>query len=242
MPTMTRRWVPPRKPSVHAEQALLGAILDGTHPPGSTLPGERDLAKRIGVTRPTLRETLRRLERDGWVTVRHGKPTRVNDFWREGGLNVLSALVRHPEHLPAEFVLRLLEVRLVMAPAYARAAVERDSRSLVAHLARRTALDDRPDMYPDYDWNLHHILTTSSGNPVYTLILNGFTGFYQEMARAYFAIPASRASSRKFYRRLLDAARRKDGAEAERVTRAVMRHSIDLWKAASQSGPPARSK
>ena len=42
----------------------------------------------------------------------------MNDFWKDGGLNVLSSLVRYSAELPAGFVTHLLEVRLAMAPAY----------------------------------------------------------------------------------------------------------------------------
>ena len=108
----------PARPSEHAESALVAAILDGKFPPGSTLPGERALAGQLGVTRPTLREAIQRLARDGWLTVAHGKPTVVNDFWSKGGLNVLGKLVEHQKHLPADFIPNLLEVRLQLAPAY----------------------------------------------------------------------------------------------------------------------------
>ena len=57
-------WEAPKRPVEHAEDHLITAILDGTFPPGSTLPGERELSAQLGVTRPTLREVLRRLEGD----------------------------------------------------------------------------------------------------------------------------------------------------------------------------------
>ena len=47
-------WVAPKRPAAYAEQALVTAILEGTYPPGSTLPGERDLAAQLGVTRYSL--------------------------------------------------------------------------------------------------------------------------------------------------------------------------------------------
>ena len=53
-------WSAPQKPSAYAEHSLTAAILDGTFPPGSTLPGERVLAVDLGVTRPTLRERIHR--------------------------------------------------------------------------------------------------------------------------------------------------------------------------------------
>jgi GntR family negative regulator for fad regulon and positive regulator of fabA len=226
-------WSAPQRPAVYAEEALLTAILDGTYPPGSTLPGERDLAALLGVTRPTLREVLQRLECDGWLTIRQGKPTRVNDFWQDGGLNVLSALVRYSQRLPHNFVHNLLEARRALAPAYARAAVEHAAASVVAYLGSWENLAGTPEAFAAYDWGLHRRLTIASGNPVYTLILNGFAGFYEQMARLYFDQPEARASSRAFYAALLDAAHREDAAEAERITQAVMQESISLWQGAS---------
>lgn len=226
-------WSAPQRPAAYAEEALVTAILDGTYPPGSKLPGERDLAVQLGVTRPTLRETLQRLDCEGWLTIKQGKSTRVNDFWREGGLSVLGALVRYSEQLPPGFVQNLLEVRLALAPAYTRSAVAHSAETVVACLAEHGKLQDTPEVFAAFDWTLHYTLTVASENPVYTLILNGFAGFYEQMARLYFAQAEARNLSRAFYATLHAAARQADADEAERCTRTVMQESIGLWR---QSG------
>lgn len=228
----------PARPAADAEAALVAAILDGRFPPGSALPAERGLATQLGVTRPTLREVLQRLARDGWITIQHGKPTRVNDYWREGGLNVLSALVRTAGRVPRELVPWLLEVRVTLGPTYTRAAVARAGAEVAALLEAHAALADTPEAFAAFDWRLHRCLTAASGNPIYALILNGFAGFYESMARRYFAAPAARALSLAFYAELLGAARRGDGAEAERVAREVLRQSIPLWSAAAREDGP----
>ena len=227
-------WSAPKRPAAHAEEALLTAIMDGTYPPGSTLPGERDLAALLGVTRPTLRETMQRLACEGWLTIQQGKPTLVNDFWREGGLGVLGALVRNGRRLPPDFVPNLLQVRLALAPAYTREAVGRDAQAVAALLDGHRRLEDTPEALAAFDWELHHHLTLTSGNPVYTLILNGFSGFYVEMAARYFATAEARAASRAFYRALLGAAERDDAGAAEQITRDVMEASITFWQRSSQ--------
>jgi GntR family negative regulator for fad regulon and positive regulator of fabA len=219
----------PERPAVYAERALLSAILEGVYPLGSKLPGERVLADQLGVTRPTLREALQRLARDGWVSIQQGKATRVNDYWREGGLNVLSAVAQYSQPVPREFVPNLLEVRLALAPAYARAAVERSPEPVRAHLAGCQDLEDAPDPFAVFDWGLHRTLAAASGNPVFTLILNGFAPFYEAMARLYFAAPHARDASRRFYGALLAAAQAGDPGEAEQVTRAAMTESLSLW-------------
>ena len=218
------------RPAEHAEKALVEAILDGTYPSGSALPAERSLAQRLGVTRPTLREALQRLNRDGWLQIRHGKPTRVNDFWWHGGLGVLSAVVRQSRSLPPGFVPNLLEVRSVLAPAYARAAVERSPDSVSAYLEQSLSLEDGATAFARYDWGLHKTLARASENPVYSLILNGFGGLYEQMARHYFAKPKGREASRHFYRALHRASRRRAAASAERVTREAMQKSLELWR------------
>ncbi len=226
-------WSAPQRPVEYSEQALVTAILEGKYSPGSTLPGERELAAQLGVTRPTLREAMRRLESDGWLTVQQGKPTRVNNFWTEGGLNVLSSLVRYSSELPENFVMNLLEVRLALAPVYTREAVKHSTSLVVDCLKDSPNLADTSDVFANFDWRLHKALTIYSRNPIYTLILNGFAGFYEEMAQRYFEQERTRASSRRFYASLLDAAQRADAEEAEAVTKYVMMESIHLWQETS---------
>ncbi len=74
---------------VSREEYIIESIWNNRFPPGSILPAERELSELIGVTRTTLREVLQRLARDGWLTIQHGKPTKVNNFWETSGLNIL---------------------------------------------------------------------------------------------------------------------------------------------------------
>lgn len=222
---------PPLRPIDHVERSLVTAIVDGDYAPGDTLPGERELAQALGVTRPTLREALARLERDGWLTIQQGKATRVNDFWREGGPNILTAMVRFGDHLPRGFITNLLAVRSVMAPAYIRSAVEHDAAAVAVLAAEGQQLPDDPAAYGAFDWRLHHELTVGSGNPVYTLILNGFAGFYEQVAQRYFSRPEACAVSRAFYHDLAAVAAAGDSAAAERLAQEVMAESIRQWRA-----------
>jgi GntR family negative regulator for fad regulon and positive regulator of fabA len=187
---------------------------------------------------PTLREALQRLDRDGWVEIRHGKATRVKDVWREGGLNVLSAVVRHGGELPPRFVTNLLEVRLAMAPAYARQAVDEAPDEVLAVLSHRPAStkgDGAAEAFAAFDWRLHVTLAAASQNAVFTLILNGFGTLYQVMAVPYFDAPSARAASTSFYEGLEKAARAHAPEKAEQVTRAAMAHSLERWRAVERA-------
>ncbi len=223
-------WKLPLRPAELIESRLINAILDGQFPINSNLPPERALAAQLGVTRPTLREALQRMARDGWVDIRHGKSTRVRDYWHEGNLAVLGAIAHHQDHISPEFVPNLLQVRQLLAPAYARMAVKRSAKNVAKFLESYQTLSDTPDTFAQADWELHHYLTIESGNPIFTLILNGFKDLYPRLGSLYFTPPKARARSLKFYTDLRAAAQARDPHAAERITRAVMEDSIDLWK------------
>jgi GntR family negative regulator for fad regulon and positive regulator of fabA len=227
---MGNDWTPPLRPAELTEQRLIQAFLQDEFPVGTTLPGERELANQLGVTRPTLREALQRLARDGWITIHQGKPTRVNDFWWDGNLNVLGSIVRYGRRMPPDFVPNLLAVRLALAPAYTGAAVEQEPAAVAGFLDSYSALEEDPSSYAVADWQLHRFLIRASQNPIYMLIFNGFNDFYVEMARPYFENPRARAASQRFYRDLLAAAREGDAQAAAEVAYRAMSESIDFWQ------------
>lgn len=226
-------WEPPQKPAEAAESRLIAAMLDGSFAIGANLPPERELAAQLGVTRPTLREALQRLARDGWVEIRHGLPTRVRDFWQEGGLGILGAISRLRGYLPPDFIPNLLDVRLALAPGYAYHAIRNNPADITALLRDYSGLKDDPIAFTNADWNLHHALTVASHNPVYTMILNGFQDLYVAMGPIYFALQYARAHSRTFYDELLAASEDQDADAAEAVTRRAMAESLGIWRAAA---------
>jgi len=235
---MNIEWEAPLHFAELTEKRLITAILENQFPINATLPGERELARQLGVTRSTLREALQRLQRDGWVDIQQGKPTRVRNYWQEGNLGVLAAIAEHRQHVPLDFVSNLLVVRTLLAPAYTRLAFEGGVQPLVLLLESYQNLVDTPEVFAAADWDLHHTLTLASGNPVFTLILNGFRDLYPAMGRMYFSAPAGRDSSRRFYAALLACAQAQDAAGAEVLTRRVMEESLNIWQTAVQQDSP----
>jgi GntR family negative regulator for fad regulon and positive regulator of fabA len=236
MDTQSLTWESPRKPAELTEDRLVTAILDGTFPINSALPPERELAERLGVTRPTLREALQRLSRDGWVEIHHGKATRVRDYWCEGNLLILTAIARHRELMNLDFVTQLLQIRLLLAPEYTVLAIRNQEGQVREMLEDLADVEDSPAEYSRRDFLLHRQLTILSGNPIFTLILNGFGDLYLEMGKIYFSNSQARAYSRSFYSLLLAAVKAHDSEEARKVVHQVMLESIDLWKRAAGKG------
>jgi DNA-binding FadR family transcriptional regulator len=106
-----------------AEQ-LQKLITQGEFVPGSRLPAERDLAKQLGVSRPSVREALIAMEVEGWAEVRTGS-----------GVYVLDQSSRRKAQQPVLAEWGPLEL------IRARRLVEGEIASLAAAQAKRKDLD-----------------------------------------------------------------------------------------------------
>lgn len=75
-------------------EKLLADIVRGVHPSGTRLPAERELARQLGASRPTLREALRRLGEWKLVEPRRGSGIVVRPY-REWSIEVIGAYLLH---------------------------------------------------------------------------------------------------------------------------------------------------
>ncbi len=110
-----------------------GDMLRGVWPIGSKLPPERDLAKHLGVSRPSLREALIALEVEGLIEVRTGS-----------GIYVRSITPR-PMQSNAIGPNNSRDIPLTWGPLevmYAREIIEVEIASLAAKNARKSEISD----------------------------------------------------------------------------------------------------
>jgi len=223
-------WNPPEKPTDFAERRLVKAILEGLYPIDSNLPSERDLCEQLGVTRPTLREALQRMRRDGWIEVHQGKATRVQNYLEEGNLNVLNAIANANGSVALDVVESLLQVRLILAPSYFLAASQFQPAALTTFLETLIPIASNAYQAGKSDWELHKKAAHLSNNPVFLLILNGFEQVYLQLAEAYFTQPDARHASEEFYRDTLNAIQNNSSQSVFTCTQKMMKNSIQYWK------------
>jgi len=107
-------------------------MLDGTYPAGRPLPGERDLAKRFGVSRGSVRDAFRMLETIGLIETRHGQGTFPRELDVDRLVVPLASVLTHRHDLQDE----LLDVRRMFEPAVARVAALRATPDDLADLDR----------------------------------------------------------------------------------------------------------
>jgi len=129
---------------------LEGRIADGTFPPGSKLPGETVLARRLGVSRPTVREALRSLAARRLVRIRPRSGTYVaTQLPREVGEG---REVTVPVG-SAEFW-ELLEIRRIVEIAVAELAARRRTLADLAELGRAAAALKQPERATVRTWEM----------------------------------------------------------------------------------------
>ena len=137
------------------------------------LPSERTLADQLGASRHAVREALKRLQQSGLVRISQGGATRVRDWRRHGGLELLLGL----DHVPAglEIVRPIMEMRASIGADAARRAATRatavqraELEARAEMLAAETDLDVRNTIYEAF-WDL---IIDAADNLAYRLALN----------------------------------------------------------------------
>jgi GntR family transcriptional regulator, transcriptional repressor for pyruvate dehydrogenase complex len=171
---------------IHAR--LRGDILDGTYTAGDALPSERRLSDELGASRHAVREALKRLQQSGLVRISQGGATRVRDWRRQGGLDLLIELGAAGD-VPPELGLErsVLEMRASVGADAARLCAERASAVVRAELEARGemlaaehALDARNAIYERF-WDL---IVDGADNLAYRLALNTLVAGQQLLAFA----------------------------------------------------------
>jgi GntR family transcriptional repressor for pyruvate dehydrogenase complex len=222
-----------------AEQ-LRSLILNGQYPPGSKLPPERELSKRLRVNRASLREALKKLEHLGLVRIRQGDGTRVQNFMETGGIELVQHLLPLGGGRP-ELIRDLLEFRRIFGREIARLAAARSAKDRDG-LTRLRGLADKADRTTgaadlfDLDFDFYVAIAQMSGNQVMLLLINtvrdGVRGFLPLLAN----LAAPQEAVRKHHRELIASIERGDVAAAGKVADDYLRMGAEL--AARMGGRP----
>lgn len=218
-----------QSPAGFAEEYIIESIWNNRFPPGSILPAERELSELIGVTRTTLREVLQRLARDGWLTIQHGKPTRVNNFWETSGLNILETLARLDHESVPQLIDNLLSVRTNISTIFIRKALRQYPEASQQVLAKSLEVEDHADAFAELDYSIFRGLAFASGNPVYGLIINGMKGLYTRIGHHYFSSPEARSLALGFYHKLATLCRNRLHDQVYDTVRRYGRDSGEIW-------------
>ena len=137
---------------------ILQMIKDGAFPPGSRLPGERELAERFDVSRVTIREAEIALQALGHLSIKTGS-----------GVYVLDRSSRENGSLPAVSAFELTEARLMFESEAAALAARQISDTslatldeLIGRMSSTDPADEEDSQSADREFHLE--IATASGN------------------------------------------------------------------------------
>ncbi|HYH34069.1 MAG TPA: FCD domain-containing protein [Nocardioides sp.] len=169
-------------------EQLATAIRLGVYPRGTTLPPERELAERLGISRATLREAMAALREAGMVQTTRGR----------GGGTVVTLRPRTPSARAASRISAArraewrdaLEFRRIVEPGAAQLAASQDlgpsERALLAEAHEEVAAARRPAEHRQADSRFHLTVATLTGSP---LVVEAVTAVQATLHEMLLAIP-----------------------------------------------------
>jgi DNA-binding FadR family transcriptional regulator len=231
-------------------ERICGTIFEGQLAPGDRLPSERELAQQLGVNRNALREALKRLEQLRLVSIHPGGSTRVLDFRRSAGLDLLNALLFSASGaLRIEAARSLVELRSALGPDIAGRAAMRataEDHAALAHSLEEMRAIPVTNLVARQRQSLElwRLLVIASDNLAYRLAFNTMEqawGTIQDLVA-----PALRdeLEDQAGYERLVRAVQRGNPAASRRAAqRLVSRGEASVLRILALATPkrPARS-
>lgn len=209
--------------AVHAIQEM---ILSGRLTPGQRLPAERELSELLGISRPTLRETIRSLVSLNILESRHGAGTFVASL----DASALLAPLQFVMALHGRTVDELFEARLVLEPALAALAATRVTDEQVTALRALTegvpapqgAVDSAHDVYNahdpqdsvELDVRLHRLVAQAAGNVLLSTMLESLSALGRTSREVTAAEPGVLRQTARDHAAIVDAIAGRDPAAA----------------------------
>lgn len=201
-------------------EQIVAEVLSGEMQPGESLPSERRLAEVLGVSRPAVREALKRLTSAGLIEVRQGDATTVRDFRRHAGLDLLPRLLIRAGELDVSVVRSILETRLHNGPKVAELAAQRRTPDLAGILDRALlalAAETDPVERQRCALTFWDHIVDGADSIALRLMYNTLRATYEPALPALAAVMADEVGRPQAYRELADAIAAGDSARARQA-------------------------
>jgi DNA-binding FadR family transcriptional regulator len=234
LPTLPSRHV--RSAPEQISATIREWILEGTLRAGDRLPSEEKLADTFGVSRPTVRESLRELRAASLLTSTRG---------RTGGYRVAEMSVRTLGASVAEAIsfslsmqtlspAQLFEVRSALEVQSAEtAALRRSDADLIRLRDASTTLIDLPADPDDVltrDLDFHRVLAEATHNPLIIGFAGATTSAFRHVASDVGAISAAEMVAH--VDEVVEAVAARDAAAAGRAMRAHLHYFASYFRLA----------
>lgn len=198
-------------------------IENGSLRAGDRLPAERELARALGVSRPSVRSGLKTLAAMGVVQVRQGAGTFITagpPTLDAEPLSFLAALHGFTRE-------QMFEARLVLEVTVAGLAAERTRQApekLIAISDETTGMFaslDQPDAFLDHDIRFHRAVAAAADNPILSSLVEMVATMFRELRKKTIGRARDKKDAAEEHRLIYQAIRAHD---VERARRAMADH------------------
>lgn len=215
--------IQPTRVSDSAVDQIMNLIADGRLQPGDRLPSERELVKKLGVSRASLREAMRALEAMGIIEVKPGSGSFVRRAQAgQAGSSWVPWLLGHWQE-----IMELVELRQALETRAAHLAAMRASATQIEAIAttldRMAAAIEAGDAEAIVvaDKAFHEMVAEASGNKLIANVLNLANAALSETRGAILSLPGRPDKSLAEHRLIWEAITARD---PERAAEAVLHH------------------
>jgi GntR family transcriptional repressor for pyruvate dehydrogenase complex len=201
-------------------------VLEGVLRPGDRLPAERDLARILDISRPTLRQALAELEEKGLLEARHGGGTYVAQVMRSVFAEPIIGLFASHPRATGDYLEFRAEVEAVAARLAAERATPADkailSRVIEAMHAAHELDDPAEEARLDVEFHIaivdasHNIVLIQTLRSIYNLLVHGV--FYNRTT--LYRLPGGRQRLMGQHEAIFKAIMAADGAGASSAVHA----------------------
>lgn len=215
----------------HVVRHIAILIERGALRPGDRLPPERELAKELGISRPTVRAGLHALAAMGVTESRQGAGTFITagpPRLGTGPLSFLAALHGFTRD-------QMFEARKLLEVGAAGLAAERGLADRLAPMAEEVtgmfASLAEPQAFLIHDVRFHRAVGAAAGNPVVMALVEMISSLVYEQRRMTVERAHDFKESAEMHRRIYQAIRDRDSERA----RVEMARHLDLARMAQAS-------
>jgi GntR family transcriptional repressor for pyruvate dehydrogenase complex len=195
-------------------------ILEGNLAPGDVLPTERELAQAFGISRGTLREAFRILEREGLIETRPGGGRFLGK-----SLSKTEDTGRIIENIERATIIELLEAREIFETGIvelaAKRATEQDIAEIEAALEKWGTIDRDSDDPDSPDQAFHLSVAKATHNVVLVNLIDLHMDLLQKTRNKTDVIPGRKEEVYKEHFAIFQAIKEHDPAQARE---ALLRH------------------
>ena len=218
--------IPRNRVYTEVARQLQASIVDRLKP-GDMLPPERELVRRFGGSRSSIRDAIRSLEAVGLLEPHQGVGTVVRELSADSVVNPVASVLLQKRKAIDD----LLDVRNIIEPALARRAALHASREQIAELQAILKQQEEQvrcgELTTEEDSSFHYTIAVAADNTVMLKLVHVLMDLLHETRERSLQVGGRQQKSLAGHRRILAALKQ---GNADEAAAAMRRHLSEITK------------